>query len=279
MNTCLLIIDPQNDFCDENGSLYVNGANDDMWRVSEFIEDNVADIDDIYISLDCHVEMDISHSCWYSKKDLDHSNLILHPAPFSTVTYDQVNSHNLEVKGEHLRRTLNYLKHIESLGKKHTIWPTHCIAGRWGMNICDQLKPAIYKWKSWHAKYVNKIVKGLNPFTEQLSAFTAVLPIEYDSTTYRKVDLIYNIRNSYDQILVCGEAASHCVAETTKDLVFEKMSIREGATRYAENNKKIVLLEDGMSSVKGFEHLYGEFKAEMTKTGASFKKMKDVRLS
>ena len=35
---CLLIIDPQNDFCDKKGSLFVPGADKDIKRLSKFIE-------------------------------------------------------------------------------------------------------------------------------------------------------------------------------------------------------------------------------------------------
>lgn len=34
----LLIIDPQNDFCSPDGSLYVHGAEQDMQRLADFID-------------------------------------------------------------------------------------------------------------------------------------------------------------------------------------------------------------------------------------------------
>ena len=36
----LVIVDPQNDFCRERGSLYVDGAKTDMERLSAHIEKN-----------------------------------------------------------------------------------------------------------------------------------------------------------------------------------------------------------------------------------------------
>ena len=36
----LIIVDPQNDFCDKNGSLYVDGADDDMNRLAAMVEES-----------------------------------------------------------------------------------------------------------------------------------------------------------------------------------------------------------------------------------------------
>ncbi len=37
MDLRILIIDPQNDFCDKNGALFVPGADDDMIRLAGMI--------------------------------------------------------------------------------------------------------------------------------------------------------------------------------------------------------------------------------------------------
>ena len=50
MNVQLLTIDPQNDFCDPNGSLFVQGANDDMKRLSAMINRLVGKLDDIHVT-------------------------------------------------------------------------------------------------------------------------------------------------------------------------------------------------------------------------------------
>ena len=51
-DTALLILNPQIDICHPKGKAFVNGANDDMQRLSAFITDNVSNIDKILISLD-----------------------------------------------------------------------------------------------------------------------------------------------------------------------------------------------------------------------------------
>lgn len=55
MNVHLLVIDPQNDFCDPNGSLFVPGADEDMKRLGGFIErvkDKLNDIQDMILAKD-----------------------------------------------------------------------------------------------------------------------------------------------------------------------------------------------------------------------------------
>ena len=44
MSNALLIIDPQNDFCNPNGTLFVSGAEEDCERLAEFIDNNSSKI-------------------------------------------------------------------------------------------------------------------------------------------------------------------------------------------------------------------------------------------
>jgi nicotinamidase-related amidase len=76
----LLIIDPQVDFCDPKGKLYVNGAEKDMERVAKFILQNKEKIDYIAITLDSHRPIDISHPAFWQDCDGNH------PGPFTIIT-------------------------------------------------------------------------------------------------------------------------------------------------------------------------------------------------
>jgi nicotinamidase-related amidase len=49
----LLIIDPQVDF-HPGGSLAVAGADEDSKRIADFIDNNIDNIDEIYVTLDTH---------------------------------------------------------------------------------------------------------------------------------------------------------------------------------------------------------------------------------
>lgn len=57
----LLIIDPQNDFCNPNGSLYVPGAERDMQNLSNMVRRLKGKLADIHVTLDSHRRVDISH--------------------------------------------------------------------------------------------------------------------------------------------------------------------------------------------------------------------------
>ena len=57
----LMIIDPQQDFCNPDGALSVPGAEGDMKRLAEFIRKAGRKIYDIHCTLDTHHYFDISH--------------------------------------------------------------------------------------------------------------------------------------------------------------------------------------------------------------------------
>ena len=57
----LLVIDPQVDFCDPNGSLFVKGADADMKRLATMVRENINLIERINITLDSHQYVHIAH--------------------------------------------------------------------------------------------------------------------------------------------------------------------------------------------------------------------------
>ncbi|MBT6047696.1 MAG: hypothetical protein HOG49_12830, partial [Candidatus Scalindua sp.] len=69
-----------------------------------------------------------------------------------------------------------------------------------------------------------------------------------------------------DIIALSGQALSHCVANTVKDI----------ADNFGEENiKKLVLLEDTSSNVTGFEKLGTDFVTEMVSRGMQICKAED----
>ena len=57
----MLLIDPQVDFCDPSGALYVTGADEDMKRLAKMLERIDGKLDDIHVTLDCHYFVDVAH--------------------------------------------------------------------------------------------------------------------------------------------------------------------------------------------------------------------------
>jgi nicotinamidase-related amidase len=71
--TVLLIIDPQNDFC-EGGNLPVEGAKADLDRVCKFIEAMGDKINEIHVTLDTYSENHIGHAGFWQEYTLKGSN-------------------------------------------------------------------------------------------------------------------------------------------------------------------------------------------------------------
>ena len=68
-------------------------------------------------------------------------------------------------------------------------------------------------------------------------------------------------------ILLAGEARSHCLANTVRDI----------ANNFGEDNiKKMYLLEDCTSDVTGFEQMGKDFITEMVSRGMNLTKSTDV---
>ena len=85
------------------------------------------------------------------------------------------------------------------------------------------------------------VFKGMNPWTEHYSALLAEVPDPADPLTGLNRQLLGWLDEA-DQILVAGEAGSHCVKSTVEHLV-----------QYLPRPERLVLLSDMMSPVTGFE--------------------------
>ena len=84
------------------------------------------------------------------------------------------------------------------------------------------------------------------------------MPDPADPTTQINVGLIQTLEEA-DLVAVAGEASTHCLANTVRDIAdnFSSEKLVE----------KIVLLEDATSPVTGFENLGEDFVKDMTARG------------
>lgn len=254
MKKALLIIDPQNDFIDNPqlaGSLAVPGAYQDMFRLSEHIlKDNPSDI---FITIDTHAMNDIAHAQWWVNEKGES------PTPFTLITTGDVLSGKWRAKDPQMQEhSLNYVKELDK-NQKYTlcIWPYHCIENTHGHKIDENVQNSLNAWEVVNQKKVNYVVKGTNPMTEHYSGFKAEVVLDKD--TELNTELL-NTLSSYDTIEVAGEAMSHCVASSVRDLV-----------DYLLQANKVVLLTDTMSSVPGFEKNGQDFLNEMKDKGVQLK--------
>jgi len=253
MRTHLLVIDPQNDFCDPQGALYAPGADEDMKRVARMVERIKDRLDAIHVTLDSHRKVDISHPIWF--KDARGQP----PAPFTTITAEDLKKGTWTTRQPSaFKRTQRYLEDLEAGGRyPHVIWPYHCLIGDPGHNVFPALSGAIHDWEERYAM-PEFVTKGSNPWTEHFSAVQAEVPDPDDPSTQLNTVLVETLEEA-DVVLLAGEALSHCLANTVRDV----------ADTFSDPTyvKKLVLLTDASSSVPGFESYGDVFLKELTQRG------------
>jgi len=273
----LLVIDPQNDFCDlpeayrpidpVSGqrvapALPVAGAHADMQRTAELIRLGSAGLTGIAVTLDSHHRFDIAHpTFWQTGSGAAVS-------PFTPITAAQVRAGEYQPRdAAALPRTLAYLDALEARGRYTLmVWPVHCEIGSWGHDVHADVRAAYNAWEDTQLAVVGKINKGSNPWTEHYSAVQAEVPDDNDPDTQLNSALIARL-DAADTILIAGEASSHCVKATTEHIV---QSLPSGRV------DRIVLITDCMSPVGGFEAQHTAFLADMRAKGVQLATAADV---
>ena len=255
MTCALLIIDPQNDFCDPTGALYVPGAENDMERLGRFIATWRHRFSSIHVTMDSHHHWDISHPPFWVDAEGNH------PEPFSQIGIEDLSSGRWRTAApswqEHAER---YVATLHDSGRYQlTIWPPHCLLGSTGHAVYPWLFEELKQWESDVGRPVDFILKGTNVGTEHYSALRAEVPDPQDEGTSLNRALIERLtREDITRVFVAGEALSHCLASTLLDLVEEVD---------AEAFSRFVLLRDCTSSVPGFEKLGDVFLGKMLHRG------------
>ena len=249
----LFIIDPQVDFCDPKGNLYVTGADKDISRLAKMINKNIDEISDINITLDSHNYVHIAHPTWWIDSKGNH------PDPFTIIDVDSVKkgtwkSYNTAFQ----ERSVKYVEALQANGRYVlVIWPYHCLIGTPGHNVMPELMDSLLNWEK-KFNLVNKVTKGSNMFTEHYSAVKADVIDPQDRTTMLNEKLVDALKEGDEDILIAGEALSHCVCQTIRDVADEFSD---------EQVKRFVLLEDACSNVATFEQFGQDFINDMTAKG------------
>lgn len=281
--TTLLIIDPQRDF-HEGGSLAVPNASADAKRIASFIRSSIAtgpfhsQINRIVVTLDSHHKLHIAHPQFWKSKDGTN------PSPFTIISSSDiingkwqpredlklpideqlVDAKIMKVKSgfldEHKQFDLKqycieYTKRLESSRKfSLCIWPEHCLIGSPGHCIVEEVMNALNEWCASTGKSIEFVMKGQNLLTEMYSALRAEVEVSPDTVLNKK--LLDTLKSS-DRILVCGQALSHCVNHTARDLI-DNMPGEE---------HKVHILKNCSSSVPSFEKDGEEFLKYILKKG------------
>lgn len=270
----LLIIDPQNDFCDLPAeylptgpvaaapALPVPGAHADMLRVAGLIERGCGGLSAITVTIDSHHRIDIAHPAfWMDAKQGPVS-------PFTQITAADLAAGKYAPRDRAaMPRVHAYLDKLESAARYSLmVWPTHCEIGSWGNNVHADVRAAYNRWEEKSLRPVTKLVKGTNPWTEHYSAIQAEVPDMDDDATQLNAAFMAMLAES-DKLYITGEAGSHCVKATTEHIV---------AHWNPAQLAKLVLVTDCMSPVTGFEKQYDEFVRSMRERGVQIMQSADV---
>lgn len=263
MRLDVVIIDPQIDFCappnclyagHPGGSLYVPNAEKSMQRLAAFITRLGAQIEAIHVTLDTHSLFDVAHPIYWRDREGRH------PEPFTLISASEVaDGRWVPSQPDLYARSLEYVRALEQRGRYTLcIWPPHCLIGSIGHGVFPPLLEALQQWEASQLRTVHFISKGTNPFTEHYSAVQAEVPDPADPTTQLNTRLIRTLEAA-DLVVWAGEAGSHCVANTLRD-VFDHLSDSRSV-------EKMVLLEDAMDPVPGFESYQESFLREARERG------------
>lgn len=272
-NITFLSIDNQNDFTDipdielqkMNGfkpALSVSGAWQDALNTAQFIKNNINKINNFVLTLDTHEQYHIAHKMFWVDKEGKN------PSDFTIIKLKDFNEGKWKTKNPYDQNIAKY--YLEELEKNDglalCIWPTHCLLGSVGHNIVKPIQEAVMNWENVHVKTAVKFLKGHYAYTESYGAVEADVQYDHVPETKKNLDLLKNIHGS-DILIVSGQALSHCVAKTLKQIV-----------KYLGDDfaKKIILLKDTTNPVTGFEHLADEFIKEYTAKGMLYLNCKEA---
>jgi nicotinamidase/pyrazinamidase len=296
--TTLLLIDVQNDFHPGGSLAIPTANEDAQRIAQLIRQHGSNSIHRIVATLDTHQKLHIAHGCFWQKGDNNNSATgdDEHPPPFTIISSQDLENgvwkprsdlmlpenlsemldpsvfSNIETvlkeDGKSLDLTkyvLEYTRRLEQRGRfQLCIWPEHCLIGTNGHAMVDNIQQALQEWSCATGRSVEWIYKGQNLLTEMYSAMQADVPVTHDTnwnTTLLDSLLTSaktNNANHNHRLLICGQAMSHCVNYTVRDLVRHWP---------AERLSEICLLQDCASAVPGFEAAAQQFQDDMAAAG------------
>ena len=251
----LLIIDPQKDF-HPGGSLAIPSAGNDATKIANLIDEHAEHIDDIVVSLDTHQKLDIAHPLFWKNPKTGK-----YPDPMTHISLTSVESGQwVTTDPQWTEWGKLYVATLEANGRfVLNIWPEHCLIDTDGHAVVDVVNTSLLFWAESRAREVEYVLKGQNMLTEHYSVFKADVVREDDPRTTYNTALLDRLLKA-ERVIVCGQALSHCVAWSCRDLLSRWPKGQEG---------RIVLLIDCSSPVPGFEDAANAFVEEMKNAGVT----------
>ena len=207
------------------------------------------------VSLDTHQKMHIAHPLFWR----DTSGA--HPKPLTHISSEAVERGDWVTTDERWQAWgKSYVSQLEANKRfQLIIWPEHCLIGTDGHAVVDDIMGSLLEWAGQRARAVEFVLKGHNMLTEHYSAFKADVVRRDDPRTAYNEALLQRLLKA-SRVVICGQALSHCVACSTRDLL----------SRWpAGEEARLVLLTDCCSAVPSFEKDAESFVEEMRRAGVT----------
>lgn len=222
----VILVDYQYDFVYPKGgqfpagSLAVDGAQADVNRFLQWFYAHADRITSIYASLDTHLPHHIFFSDWWV------NGAGKHPDSYTVITAQDVADGKWKPTrepewSERYVRLLEETHHralIEGQKRELIIWPYHTLEGTLGHMLVPPISEAI----AWHSAARDAqptfVAKGRTMRTEYYGLFGAEIPDPEDPQSDMNVTLLDAVMQ-HDLVYIAGEAASHCVMESEKQII------------------------------------------------------------
>jgi nicotinamidase-related amidase len=230
-------IDAQIGFCSPGASLFVPGAVEDTQRTIDWLYRNLDRITQLHFSLDTHRVFQIFHPAWWIDEDGKH------PAPFTPITAADVKAGRYKPI-RHPAECLEYVKKLEATGKYVlTIWPYHTLLG----GVSHALVPSLMEAAMFHAlvrsSQTHFETKGTHAMTENYSVLSPEVRELGGQSVGTFNASFFKMLMEFDRIYVFGQAKSHCVLSTLRDMQ------EHIAAADPKLMQKVWILEDATSPV------------------------------
>lgn len=205
-------IDAQIGFCTPGASLFVPGAVEDTQRTLDWLYGNLDRITQLYFSLDTHRVFQIFHPAWWIDDDGRH------PPPFTAITTKDVKDGRWRPV-KHPAECLEYVQKLEATGKYVlTIWPYHTLLG----GVSHALVPALMEAAMFHSlvrsSQAHFETKGAHAMTEHYSVLSPEVRELAGQSVGTFNAAFFRTLMEFDRVYVFGQAKSHCVLSTLRDI-------------------------------------------------------------
>lgn len=284
LKVALMVIDAQNTFCLPDFELFVGGrsgrgAVDDNTRLAQFMYQELENITTIFPTLDTHTSMQIFMPQYWIDENGNH------PAPMTFITTEEVEQGKWRVNpgvahsvagGNYnylQQQAIHYLRQLKDAGRyTHTIWPYHAMLGGIGHCLVATIEEACFFHAHCRSEQTSFEIKGGIPTSENFSILRPEALTDHLSRPIaQKNARFFDKLISYDVIAIAGQAGSHCVAWTIRDLLSEiaardpqlaqKVYIMKDCTSAVFVPKAVTGLPDDIDFTTDMEKAFDEFQA------------------